>query len=255
MIDMERYRRDGFVVRRGLLDADVLRRFERRFVDLALGRTPRAAHMVIMQDVMVAKGRVQPESPLHGVNKLLSFENDAVLFGYALSKPLLEGVREIVGPDVMTISTNVFNKPPGVDGRHPLHQDLRYFSLRPADGIVGTWTAIDPARRESGCLVVVPGSHTGELLRHGSPDWEHVNFGFFAADGVDLEARVHVEMEPGDTLFFHPLLVHGSGRNRSKGFRRAISAHFAATSCRRPDRPRKREAVMRRIPAPHEETR
>ncbi len=32
--------------------------------------------------------------------------------------------------------------------------------------------------------------------------------------------RVHLEMQAGDTVFFHPLLIHGSGRNRTKGFRK-----------------------------------
>lgn len=32
--------------------------------------------------------------------------------------------------------------------------------------------------------------------------------------------RVHVEMEKGDTVFFHPLLIHGSGRNKTQGFRK-----------------------------------
>ena len=41
--------------------------------------------------------------------------------------------------------------------------------------------------------------------------------------------RVHLEMEPGDTVFFHPVLLHGSGRNRTQGFRRAISAHYTST--------------------------
>ena len=35
----------------------------------------------------------------------------------------------------------------------------------------------------------------------------------------------------GDTLFFHPLLIHGSGRNVSSRYRKAISCHYAATSC------------------------
>lgn len=39
--------------------------------------------------------------------------------------------------------------------------------------------------------------------------------------------RVYVEMEPGDTVFFHPLLIHGSGANRTDGFRKAISCHYA----------------------------
>ena len=32
--------------------------------------------------------------------------------------------------------------------------------------------------------------------------------------------RVHLEMEAGDTVFFHPLLIHGSGMNRTTGFRK-----------------------------------
>ena len=45
-------------------------------------------------------------------------------------------------------------------------------------------------------------------------------------DPVEM-SRVHVEMDAGDTVFFHPLLIHGSGANRTKGFRKAISCHYA----------------------------
>ena len=31
---------------------------------------------------------------------------------------------------------------------------------------------------------------------------------------------VHLEMEAGDTVFFHPLLIHGSGTNRTNRFRK-----------------------------------
>ena len=172
---------------------------------------------------------------------------DPVLWSYAIDPAVLAAVRSIVGDALHSISSNVFNKPPGVDGRHPLHQDLRYFALRPADKIVASWTAIDRCTRENGCIAVVPGSHRGSLGRHGDPDWPHVNSGFFALEDVDPEARVHVEMDPGDLLLFHPLLVHGSGRNRTSGFRRAISTHYASADCARPDSPRRRPPVMRFI--------
>ena len=247
-----RYARDGFVRVNGLIEPAGLARLEARFVALASGAATPPDGMVLMNDVMVVKGAVTPATPLHAVNKLLSFEDDETLFGgYALHGDLLAWVRALIGPDLVTLSTNVFNKPPGIDGRHPLHQDLRYFALRPADGIVATWTAISPTTRENGCLVVVPGSHRRGLLRHATPDWEYVNGGFFAAQGIDLDERVHVEMDPGDTLLFHPLLVHGSGRNRSGDFRRAISTHYASSACERPAGERKRAAVMRRISAPH----
>ena len=153
--------------------------------------------------------------------------------GYVKHARLLDVVEAFVGSDVKSIHTMLVNKPPHVDGRHPLHQDLLYFPFRPADRIVATWTALEPCTRENGCLVVVPGSHQGELLRHENPEWEWLNFGYFGAAGVGKPPdRSHLEMAPGDTVFFHPLLLHGSGRNRSTGFRRAISAHYASARCR-----------------------
>jgi phytanoyl-CoA hydroxylase len=244
---IEQYWKTGFVLIPGLFEPRDIERWEARFLDLVLGRVPPPKSTIIMRDVMIARGVVVPATTLHGVNKLLSFEDDPVLFEYALDGRLIAAVQALIGDELDTISTNVFNKPPGVDGRHPIHQDLRYFTLRPADGIIACWTAISRCSRENGCLAVIPGSHKGELLRHGKPDWEHVNFGFDAAETSDLDRREHVEMEPGDTLLFHPLLLHGSGKNRSSGFRRAICTHYASSQCLRPSGKRKRETVMRRV--------
>ena len=33
-------------------------------------------------------------------------------------------------------------------------------------------------------------------------------------------SMMHLEMDAGDTVFFHPLLIHGSGANTTKGFRK-----------------------------------
>jgi phytanoyl-CoA hydroxylase len=225
--DQAQYKEQGFVVIRGLYDSDLLHDLDERFADLAVGGAERPAEMKVMKDIMVVKGAVDPETPLHAINKMISFEDDEQMYRYVMHPPLLAAVRYLVGEQIYSVSTNVFNKPPGVDGRHPFHQDLRYFRIRPADAIIGTWTAIYPATRASGCLAVLPGTHKGLLHDHGDPDWEFVNKGFYAIDDVDVDARVHVELEPGDTLLFHPLLIHGSGHNRSKHFRRAISAHFA----------------------------
>ena len=38
--------------------------------------------------------------------------------------------------------------------------------------------------------------------------------------------RVHLEMEKGDTVFFHPLLIHGSGMNQTQGFRKVPMIHL-----------------------------
>jgi len=247
--ERDRYWRDGYVLLRGLIDRETLVRIDARFRALVTGEATASEGMVLMKDVHFVSGGDQPETPLHAINKILSFEEDPELWSFATDSRLLGSVRDLVGPELKTLSTNVFNKPPGVDGRHPLHQDLRYFALRPTDGIVASWTAIQPCTRENGCLSVIPESHLGELFEHGDPDWDEVNFGFFAAQGIDVDARVHIEMEPGDTILFHPLLVHGSGRNRSQGFRRSISVHYASAECERPEGMRGSRAPKRRIGA------
>lgn len=227
----EQYRRDGYILCRGLLDEQDVARFNERFLDFASGRVPPAERMNLMRDIMIVKGAVEPETPVHAINKILNFDHDETLYSFARHPKIRTVAENLIGTDLYTIATNVFNKPPRVDGRHPLHQDQRYFRIQPPDKIVGVWTALTAATRETGCLCIVPGTHEGELLEHTSPDWEYVNRAFFGVSGVDRDARKHIEMQPGDTLFFHPLLVHGSGSNKTEQFRRAISVHYASSEC------------------------
>ncbi|MCS5618480.1 MAG: phytanoyl-CoA dioxygenase family protein [Myxococcota bacterium] len=236
MLDPEQqqsYEDQGFLVVRGLFNPADLAPWSERFLDIVEERIPPAKDMTVMRDVMVVKGVVDPESPSAAIAKIQDFHNDEVLFdGYAKHPSLLDWVEGFIGPDIKSIHNMLINKPPGVDGRHPLHQDLLYFPFRPADKVVATWTALEPCNKENGCLVVVPGTHKGELFKHVNMNWEHQNMGYFGADGVGAhEGRVHLEMDPGDTVFFHPLLLHGSGINKSQGFRRAISCHYASAEC------------------------
>lgn len=236
---LRNFRDSGYLLLPGLLDAPSCDAYNRRFEQLVRDEGERPEGMIVMRDVMVAKGAVRPRTPLHAINKILNFGADPVLWRYACDRRLRRIAEQLLGEPagarLHVISSNVFNKPPGVDGRHPMHQDLRYFRLRPADGIVAAWTALAPCSRLSGCLAVLPGSHRGALRDHGDPDWEYVNHAFYGIDDVNLDARVHLEMQPGDTLFFHPLLIHGSGSNRSDFCRRAISAHYASPRCQTPE--------------------
>ncbi len=220
---------DGYLVIRGLLDIDNVERWRDRLAEIVSGEAERSKRMLVMKDVMVAKGAVEPSHDLEAIAKVQDYEGDPVLDTYAHDPRVLEVIQSLIGDEVMSIHTMLINKPPNVDGRHPLHQDLLYFPFRPADKIAASWTALEPVTRANGCLVAVPGTHREPLRRHGRPDWEYVNVAYLGAVGADalLERRVHLEMEPGDTVFFHPLLLHGSGRNRTSAFRRAISAHYA----------------------------
>jgi len=146
-------------------------------------------------------------------------------------------VTSVTGPNVMAMHTMLINKPPDPGtktSRHPMHQDLHYFPFRPADRIVCSWTAMERVNRENGCLVVKPGTHKGPLMEHEYPKWEGgVNVMYHGIKDYKPSDndRIYVEMEAGDTVFFHPLLHHGSGMNKTQGFRKAISCHYASSDC------------------------
>lgn len=88
--------------------------------------------------------------------------------------------------------------------------------------------------RENGGLVIYPGSHKGEFLEHGYPEWkEGVNKAYWGIKKMPPPdaPKVHPEMKAGDVVFFHPLIIHGSGENRTQGFRKSISCHYASSDC------------------------
>lgn len=190
--------------------------------------------MTVMRDITLSK-----QKHLKGervVTKVQDFQDDATFFKYCQSPDVLKYVQCFTGPHIRSIHTMLINKPPdvGPTGRHPLHQDLIYFPMRPAEKIVCSWTAMEPITRANGCLVVMPGTHKGQLLEHGYPEWEGgVNKAYHGIKDANAEKGelVYLEMEPGDTVFFHPILIHGSGANKTKGYRKAISCHYASSEC------------------------
>ncbi|MFZ9633855.1 MAG: phytanoyl-CoA dioxygenase family protein, partial [Alphaproteobacteria bacterium] len=114
--------------------------------------------------------------------------------------------------------------PPRVGGAKPWHQDAAYFRVRDPGSVVGVWIALDPARRSNGCMQVIPGSHLEGPVAHMPAD--DVNLCEIPADRLRLADRLHVELEPGDGLVFHPLLHHYTAPNDSDMRRRAVQFHF-----------------------------
>jgi len=91
--------------------------------------------------------------------------------------------------------------------------------------------------KENGCLVLYPGSHKGEFLDHGIPDWgadggvNKAYWGIKKMPGPEAK-KIHFYAEEGDVVFFHPLLIHGSGENHSKMTRKSVCCHFASAHCK-----------------------
>ena len=215
--------------------------FYDRFDELVSTPKERPARLVMMRDVALKGLAKQDRKSERVVTKLMNWAHDRVLWRFAKHARVTRVVSSIVGDDIRAFNLMSINKPsdPGkLSSRHPLHQDQFYFPFLPSERIVCAWTALQHVHRNNGCLCVIPGTHKrhGQVLPHAHPQPWHgpVNKAYYGLqlpdNGKDITAllsrRLHLEMAPGDTVFFHPLLVHGSGANLSDTNRRSMQVHY-----------------------------
>jgi len=216
------YEKNGFVVVKSLISTEKLEKYKNRFREICSNKL-QVPYMTVMKDVTIAKSEFLEGEK--AITKIQDFCYDDELFEYCCLPEIIDHVKSITGPNIMAMHTMLINKPPdsgSLTSRHPLHQDLYYFPFRPEDRIICAWTAMEKINRDNGCLVVIPGSHKGEFLKHSYPDWKGgVNKMYYGIQDFDFKNAnlVHLEMDAGDTVFFHPILIHGSGTNRTTGFR------------------------------------
>lgn len=228
------YEENGFLVIKNLVSDDDIQRFRAEFERICR-KEVKPPGMTVMKDVAIAKQGYAPSERV--VTKIQDFQQNEELFRYCALPQIVKYVECFTGPNIMAMHTMLINKPPDSGkktSRHPLHQDLHFFPFRPSNLIVCAWTAMEHIDRNNGCLVVLPGTHKGPLKPHDYPKWEGgVNKMYHGIQDYDPDSpRVHLVMEKGDTVFFHPLLIHGSGRNRTQGFRKAISCHYGSSDCK-----------------------
>ncbi|CAG9792541.1 unnamed protein product [Diatraea saccharalis] len=222
---IEFYQQNGYLVIGQLLDFETLYSYKKRFLQICNGIVPKG-QMTIATEHKLKDSKKKPEDY---TNKIQDFLYDDVLSTYAEDPRLLNVVTQLIGDEVSAMHSMFINKPPGTD-EHPPHQDLYYFPFRPADKIVAAWTAVDACTARNGCLYVLPRTHRPRrLYTHAYTSIQSKLYHGITDPTVALEKdRVHLEMSPGDTVFFHPYLIHGSGPNITKNYRKSISCHFAS---------------------------
>lgn len=216
MTPHDTYENDGFYLAKGLFSSEEVARL--RDHAMALHAT----------GDYVEPGAFDPlsDDPLKRFPRLMQpHRGDETCRNYLLEPRIGETMREILGEEPVGVQTMIYYKPAGSRGQ-ALHQDQRYLHVQPGT-CVAAWLALDRCDEENGCLRVVPGSHRVGVLCPVKSDGSRS----FTSETVEVPegmSVVDVVMEPGDVLFFHGNLVHGSEPNRSADrFRRIIVGHYA----------------------------
>jgi ectoine hydroxylase-related dioxygenase (phytanoyl-CoA dioxygenase family) len=212
--EFEQYQREGYVVKRGLFDADTVSRVRERLREYTHGDRPGEGFNT----------QVEPEADDEDIDEsdaVRKFEglgllDDEVVHDLATDERLVRVARDLLGPDIKLLRSAAMFKPPGVGSEKGLHQDSAYYPVRPHEQVT-TWIALDDATPANGCMEVLPGGHMDGLLEHETQEYE--------TDIVipdDLGEMEHLPMEAGDVLFQHSLLPHRTAPNATDRWRRAM---------------------------------
>lgn len=151
----------------------------------------------------------------------------------ARSKRIVEGVQHLLEGEPAHFHSKLMQKEPKVGGAWEWHQDYGYWYR---DGflypqMLSVLTALSPSTKENGCLQVIKGSHLSGRIEHGFSG-EQVGANQERVDELLKRLElVYVEMEAGDTLFFHSNTLHRSDANLSDAPRWSlISAYNLITN-------------------------
>ncbi len=202
--DVAQYKRDGFVLVRGMFSADeigLLRRAAKEDKDLddhAFGRADGEGGVVRLS--------------------LWNHPGEGIYGMFARCRSMVDSAELLLEGEVYHYHSKMIMKEPRIGGAWAWHQDYGYWYqngvLFPL--LTSVFIAVDRATKENGCLQVLKGSHLAGRIEHtltgdqAGADLERVNQ---LAKRLEL---VYVEMEPGDALFFDSNLLHRSDQNHSE---------------------------------------
>lgn len=146
---------------------------------------------------------------------------------------VLDAVEDLIGPDLLVWSSNLFVK----NARDPSfvswHQDSTYWGLSEPLAVTA-WVAFSASTPESGCLRVSPGSHLTDQLPHvDNPSaYNLLTRGQEIAVTIDERSAIDVVLAPGEMSVHHVRAAHGSEPNRSDDRRIGFAIRYIPTRVR-----------------------
>ena len=128
---------------------------------------------------------------------------------------ILDAVESIIGKDILVGGTTLFIKDPDKKGFVSWHQDAKYIGFEPYNWVTA-WLAITDANEENGCMRMWPGSHKEKIKDHKDTyDENNLLTRGQTVQNVSIEKTTPNILKAGQLSLHHPMIVHGSGPNKS----------------------------------------
>ena len=128
---------------------------------------------------------------------------------------------QLLGGAVRFWHDQLFCKPAHHGGVVAWHQDFSYWTRTEPMAHLACWIGLDDSTQENGCVHYIPGSHRWDLLPITGLANDMQAIESVLSDEQKSQFKpVAIELKKGECSFHHPLMVHGSYKNRSNHPRR-----------------------------------
>jgi ectoine hydroxylase-related dioxygenase (phytanoyl-CoA dioxygenase family) len=224
--ERERFFRDGFVHLEGVLGDDELAVIERDY-----DRFLRREIVVPGKDLCDMSGDYSRTFEQYSiVNVMLPRRYYPAWVGNLYEQRAASIVEQLHGAGMQIDYDQLLAKRPFKDDAvFEWHQDQAYWPVFEDSRTATCWLAIDDSTLENGCMRFVPGSHTAPLRPHRPLRGDRGESHTLCCE-VD-PARDEIRPMPirrGDITVHNERVLHGSGGNRTAGWRRAYIVAFRA---------------------------
>ena len=213
--EIEAYRRDGFVVARGLFDRGEMEQIAAWTDEVEHWPEVAGRHMMYFEQSLLEPGTRM-------LNRLENFYPHHPGFAALCDGEALKGnVSSLVGEPAVLFKEKINFKLPGGDGFKP-HQDQQAGWSTYAPWFVTALVSIDEATIENGCLELAAGRHKEGLI---GAEWTPLS-----QAQLGESAFVNCPTRPGDGVFFDSYAPHGSKPNLSAARRRVLYVTYNVAS-------------------------
>lgn len=219
---VERYHADGFVVVTDVFGDDLVERM-RKVTD---GLIEKSRTLTASDDVFDLAPTHTAQRPR--VRRIKDPIKVDPVFMEALRHPaLIAALQSLLGPNLRVRNTKLNLKEAHVGDPVEWHQDWAFYPHTNQD-VLAVGVMLDDCQLENGPLLIIPGSHNGEIHSH------HTDDGYFcgAMDptncDVDFSTAVPCTGKAGSISIHHARAIHGSAENTSNQPRRLLLYEVAA---------------------------
>ncbi len=179
-------------------------------------------YRVSMEDLAVSKNSIDLNDQEGKKTKLaLWFTPGNDIYGLLTkSERMVNSVDKLMDgtSPVCHFHSKLMQKEPKVGGAWEWHQDYGYWYKNEflfPDQMISIMIAFTEATKENGCLQVIKGSHKMGRVEHGFIGEQTGASQRYVDLALETMELVHVELKPGDGLFFHSNILHRSEANLS----------------------------------------